>query len=198
MDLWGAGCVMFEISCLYPLFPGNNEVDQITRIHKVIINIIIVITIIIKSLTIIVITIIIIVILIFIVKVLGTPTGDVLQKLMAKGSSHMNFNFAPQRGVGIPSLLQHVSAETADLIVKLLKYDAAERISAREAMRHPYFRDIREAEQKKGQQQQQQQQQQQSSDNSRDLTASMRASQGNENTNNTTSSKYKHVIVSLF
>lgn len=155
MDLWGAGCVMFEISCLYPLFPGNNEVDQITRIHKV----------------------------------LGTPTGDVLQKLMAKGSSHMNFNFPPQRGVGIPSLLQHVSAETADLIVKLLKYDAAERISAREAMRHPYFRDIREAEQKKGQQQQQQQQQQQSSDNSKDLTASMRASQGNDN--NTSSNKHK-------
>ena len=151
MDLWGAGCVMFEISCLYPLFPGNNEVDQITRIHKV----------------------------------LGTPTGDVLQKLMAKGSSHMNFNFPPQRGVGIPSLLQHVSAETADLIVKLLKYDAAERISAREAMRHPYFRDIREAEQKKGQQQQQQQ----PSDNSRDLTASMKASQGNNDNN--TSSKYK-------
>jgi serine/threonine protein kinase len=101
----------------------------------------------------------------------------------------MNFNFPPQRGVGIPSLLQHVSAETADLIVKLLKYDAAERISAREAMRHPYFRDIREAEQKKGQQQQQQQQQQQSSDNSKDLTASMRASQGNDN--NTSSNKHK-------
>jgi hypothetical protein len=29
MDLWGAGCVMFEITALYPLFPGNNEVDQV-------------------------------------------------------------------------------------------------------------------------------------------------------------------------
>ena len=35
MDLWGAGCVMFEITSLYPLFPGSNEVDQISRIHKV-------------------------------------------------------------------------------------------------------------------------------------------------------------------
>lgn len=34
MDLWGAGCVMFEITSLYPLFPGTNEVDQINRIHK--------------------------------------------------------------------------------------------------------------------------------------------------------------------
>lgn len=87
MDLWGAGCVMFEISCLYPLFPGNNEVDQINRIHKV----------------------------------LGTPPADILQKLKAKGSAQINFNFPPQKGVGIPSLLQHVSSETTDLIVKLLK-----------------------------------------------------------------------------
>ena len=29
MDLWGAGCVMFEITGLYPLFPGNNEIDQV-------------------------------------------------------------------------------------------------------------------------------------------------------------------------
>ncbi|KAJ1389385.1 kinase-like domain-containing protein, partial [Ochromonadaceae sp. CCMP2298] len=34
MDMWGAGCVMFEITSLYPLFPGSNEVDQISRIHK--------------------------------------------------------------------------------------------------------------------------------------------------------------------
>ena len=35
MDLWGAGCVFFEITSLYPLFPGTNELDQINRIHKV-------------------------------------------------------------------------------------------------------------------------------------------------------------------
>jgi len=27
MDLWGAGCVMFEVISLFPLFPGNDEVD---------------------------------------------------------------------------------------------------------------------------------------------------------------------------
>ncbi|RYG95511.1 hypothetical protein EON65_55875, partial [archaeon] len=35
MDMWGAGCVMFEITSLYPLFPGSNEIDQVNRIHKV-------------------------------------------------------------------------------------------------------------------------------------------------------------------
>jgi renal tumor antigen len=27
MDIWGAGCVMFEITTLYPIFPGANELD---------------------------------------------------------------------------------------------------------------------------------------------------------------------------
>jgi len=35
MDIWGAGCVFFEIIALYPLFPGSDELDQINRIHKV-------------------------------------------------------------------------------------------------------------------------------------------------------------------
>eukprot|EP01032_Pedospumella_encystans_P016563 gene16563-18893_t len=114
MDLWGAGCVMFEITSLYPLFPGSNEVDQINRIHKV----------------------------------LGTPNAESLAKFKSKGASHISFDFPPQKGVGIPQLVPHASADSIDLMVKLLKYDASERITAREAMRHPYFKDVREAEAK--------------------------------------------------
>ena len=35
MDIWGIGCVFFEILTLVPLFPGNNELDQIHKIHNV-------------------------------------------------------------------------------------------------------------------------------------------------------------------
>lgn len=35
MDIWGAGCVLFEIISLYPLFPGSDEIDQINRINKI-------------------------------------------------------------------------------------------------------------------------------------------------------------------
>ena len=35
MDLWGVGCVMFEIVALFPLFPGKNELDQVHKIHKI-------------------------------------------------------------------------------------------------------------------------------------------------------------------
>ena len=27
MDIWGVGCVFFEILSLFPLFPGKNELD---------------------------------------------------------------------------------------------------------------------------------------------------------------------------
>ncbi|KAI8802582.1 kinase-like domain-containing protein [Cladochytrium replicatum] len=35
MDIWGAGCVLFEIISKVPLFPGSNELDQLHRIHGV-------------------------------------------------------------------------------------------------------------------------------------------------------------------
>ena len=116
MDLWGAGCVMFEITSLYPLFPGTNEIDQATRIHKI----------------------------------LGTPSRELIQKFKSKAklNSLISFEFPYQKGVGIPGLIPHASADCIDLIVKLLKYEATDRITAKEAMRHPYFRDIKELDKK--------------------------------------------------
>ena len=35
MDIWGVGCVFFEILSLFPLFPGNDELDQVHKIHNV-------------------------------------------------------------------------------------------------------------------------------------------------------------------
>jgi renal tumor antigen len=35
MDLWGVGCVYFEIITLFPLFAGDNELDQISKIHNI-------------------------------------------------------------------------------------------------------------------------------------------------------------------
>ncbi|KXZ47334.1 hypothetical protein GPECTOR_36g59 [Gonium pectorale] len=111
MDMWGVGCVFFEIVSLFPLFPGTNELDQITKIHNI----------------------------------LGTPPPELLAK-MKKRSQHMDFNFPPKEGTGVPKLIPHVNPECVDLIVKLLSYNPDERLSARQALRHPYFRDLREAE----------------------------------------------------
>jgi len=35
MDIWGVGCVFFEILTFVPLFPGQNELDQINKVHNI-------------------------------------------------------------------------------------------------------------------------------------------------------------------
>lgn len=35
MDIWGVGCVFFEMLSLFPLFPGTNEKDQVHKIHNI-------------------------------------------------------------------------------------------------------------------------------------------------------------------
>lgn len=35
MDIWGFGCVLFEMISRYPLFNGKNEMDQIYKINKI-------------------------------------------------------------------------------------------------------------------------------------------------------------------
>lgn len=110
MDMWGVGCVFFEVMSLFPLFPGTNELDQIQKIHNI----------------------------------LGSPPPELLAKM--RRSSHMNFNFPLKEGTGIDRLVPNASADCIDLIKKLLAYNPDDRLSARQALRHPYFKDLREAE----------------------------------------------------
>eukprot|EP01063_Lacrimia_lanifica_P039131 TRINITY_DN851_c0_g2_i7.p1 TRINITY_DN851_c0_g2~~TRINITY_DN851_c0_g2_i7.p1 ORF type:complete len:429 (+),score=137.89 TRINITY_DN851_c0_g2_i7:50-1336(+) len=110
MDMWGIGCVFFEIQALYPLFPGTNETDQLCKIHKM----------------------------------LGTPSTATLKKLR-QNSSQGDADFPAEKGVPMAQLLpSHVSAEATDLLTSMLAYDPDDRITAKKAIRHTYFRDIRE------------------------------------------------------
>ncbi|KAJ0412468.1 hypothetical protein ATCC90586_005488 [Pythium insidiosum] len=124
MDMWGAGCVFFEITSLYPLFPGANELDQIHRIHKI----------------------------------LGTPTPDVLEIFKRKGAAHIDFNFPHDDGTTLNKLIPHASPAAIDLMYKMLAYDPSKRLNAREALRHEYFRDLRDMEEAQARASQQQHQ----------------------------------------
>jgi len=114
MDMWGVGCVFFEVLSLYPLFPGTNELDQVTKIHAV----------------------------------LGTPPVETLNKLKKHSNSHIDFNFPHKEGQEIKKLIPHCSSDCVDVIVKLLAYDPDDRLSARQAVKHAYFKDLRTAEKK--------------------------------------------------
>ncbi|XP_066883823.1 MAPK/MAK/MRK overlapping kinase isoform X1 [Kogia breviceps] len=110
MDLWSAGCVLFEMASLQPLFPGANELDQIARIHDVI----------------------------------GTPAGKTLTKF--KRSRAMSFDFTLKKGSGIPLLTASLSPQCLSLLHAMVTYDPDERITAHQALQHPYFREQRAAE----------------------------------------------------
>lgn len=36
MDIWATGCVFYEMLTLKPLFPGQNEIDQLAKIHNIV------------------------------------------------------------------------------------------------------------------------------------------------------------------
>ncbi|XP_019317846.2 MAPK/MAK/MRK overlapping kinase isoform X2 [Panthera pardus] len=110
MDLWSAGCVFYEITSLQPLFPGANELDQISKIHDVI----------------------------------GTPAEKTLTKF--KQSRAMSFDFPFKKGSGIPLLTANLSPKCLSLLHAMVAYDPDERITAHQALQHPYFRDQRAVE----------------------------------------------------
>lgn len=109
MDIWGVGCVFFEVLSLFPLFPGTNELDQVNKIHNI----------------------------------LGTPPKQVLDKFKIH-ASHMDFNFPIKVGTGIRDLMHHVSDECVEFISKILCYNPEQRFTAEQALKHPYFFDLRE------------------------------------------------------
>ncbi|CBZ31050.1 putative protein kinase [Leishmania mexicana MHOM/GT/2001/U1103] len=77
--------------------------------------------------------------------VLGTPPTEILDRLKKFGT-HMDYDFPKKQGTGLTKLLPHVSAEALDLMKKLLTYDEEQRCTAKEALRHPYFSKLREAD----------------------------------------------------
>nr|XP_005903994.1 PREDICTED: MAPK/MAK/MRK overlapping kinase [Bos mutus] len=109
MDLWSAGCVLYEMAS-QKLFPGANELDQISRIHDV----------------------------------MGTPAEKTLTKF--KQSRAMSFDFPFKKGSGIPLLTTSLSPQCLSLLHAMVAYDPDERITAHQALQHPYFQEQRAAE----------------------------------------------------
>jgi renal tumor antigen len=59
----------------------------------------------------------------------------------------MELNFPEKVGTGLLKLMPaHASPECVDLIEKMLIYNPEERISAKQCLKHVFFKDLRELE----------------------------------------------------
>lgn len=119
IDIWGVGCVLYEIITGDPLFKGEDEMDQINKIHDV----------------------------------MGTPHPEVLAfyqeyQALTRLASHMEFNFEEKKGAGLRAMLpeDRSSEDLLDLLARMLAYEPHTRISAGEALRHPFFLEVVEKE----------------------------------------------------
>ena len=110
MDMWGVGCVLFEMATLFPLFTGDNEIDQMVRIQNI----------------------------------LGPPSEAAINyyKQNSMDENTQTSIDISIKGKGFERYLTHCNDLFIDLLKKLLVYLPDERLSAKQALQHPYFQDI--------------------------------------------------------
>ncbi len=125
IDMWGVGCIFYEMASGRPLFPGSTVEDELHLIFKVTNkddlhfswtcnntrNFL---------------------------KVLGTPTEENWPgiSMSEEYASHNFLHYSPELLV---KRAPRLDPDGLDLVSKFLLYEARKRISAKDAMRHPYF-----------------------------------------------------------
>jgi len=159
MDIWGIGCVLYELVTKLPLFPGENELDQLHKIHKVfgtpserLLNVMVAVG---------------------TQNLMVAPDGKANPKAagrLAKGIWKQKFSFSPDKGSGLrgafpqhilcgahkvalpkncshnPSEYPGLSDPCINLLELLLQYDPEARPSARQTLKHPWLKECRDAE----------------------------------------------------
>lgn len=75
--------------------------------------------------------------------VLGVLPAALLAAFARRSQHAAGLQLAPHKGSGLAALVPRLGPLGLDLLVRLLAYDPAERLSAEQALRHPYFRALR-------------------------------------------------------
>ena len=76
---------------------------------------------------------------------LGVPPAALLAAFVRRSQHTAGLQLAPHKGSGLAALVPRLGPVGLDLLARLLAYDPAARLSAEQALRHPYFRALRRA-----------------------------------------------------
>ncbi|KAK7945502.1 hypothetical protein WMY93_001230 [Mugilogobius chulae] len=128
IDMWSAGCIFAELANAgRPLFPGNDVDDQLKRIFRYPFKLFVVLAhTVYLSLT--------------LRTLLGTPTEE-QWPTMTKLPDYKPYPMYPAT-TSLVNVVPKLSSTGRDLLQNLLKCNPVQRISAEEALQHPYFADF--------------------------------------------------------
>uniref|UniRef100_A0A7E4W8L4 cyclin-dependent kinase n=1 Tax=Panagrellus redivivus TaxID=6233 RepID=A0A7E4W8L4_PANRE len=104
IDMWGVGCILFEMLTRKAMFPGSTTDEQLNLIFQR----------------------------------LGVPTQERSASLL-ESPYFKQLNLPPCKPKPLMKLSPRIDAQSADLLEKFLKYEGRTRISAADAMRHPFL-----------------------------------------------------------
>ncbi|XP_072481971.1 cyclin-dependent kinase 16 isoform X11 [Notamacropus eugenii] len=107
IDMWGVGCIFYEMATGRPLFPGSTVEEQL---H-------------------------------FIFRILGTPTEETWPGISCN-EEFKNYDYPKYRAEALPSHAPRLDTDGVDLLARLLQFEGRNRISADDAMRHPFFQSL--------------------------------------------------------
>ncbi|KAK2517010.1 Mapk12 [Columba livia] len=81
-----------------------------------------------------------------IMKITGTPTQDFVQKLQSQDAKNYIKSLPKVQKKDFASILKYASPLAVNLLEKMLVLDAEKRVTAAEALMHPYFEPIHDSE----------------------------------------------------